>query len=184
MSISSMAARTYPPEPGNSLEAVEAFLAAHDRVDPPTPEQHYLLSAPGSGQGVEVPEQVLQVLRQVVGAMSSGQAVTVVPVSQSVSTTQAAVLLGVSRPTVVKLLEQGAMAYEQVRSHRRIDLDEVMAYRQARREAQYADLDALGGDDDEPVEQMLARLKSTRAILAERRCSAARSTPVARSAAS
>ena len=129
---------------------MEAFLRAQDHTDAPTPGQHHLLTAPGSGQGVEVPEQVLQVLRQVVGAMRSGQAVAVVPVTESVSTTQAAVLPGVSRPTVVKLLEQGAMAYEQVRSHRRIDLSEVMAYRQARREAQHADLDALGGDDDEP----------------------------------
>lgn len=184
MSISSTAARTYPPEPGDSLGAVEALLAAHDHTDPLTPGQHYLLSTPGSGQGVELPGQVLAVLRQVVGAMNAGQAVAVVPVAESVSTTQAAALLGVSRPTVVKLLEQGAMAYEQVRSHRRIDLGEVMAYRQARREAQHADLDALGGGDDEPVEQMLARLKSTRAILAERRRATARSATAARAAAS
>ena len=184
MSVSAAAARTYTPEGGEALEAVEAFLRAHDHADPPTPGQHYLLSAPGSEQGVEVPEQVLQVLRQVVGAMHSGQAVAVVPVAETVSTTQAAVLLGVSRPTVVKLLEQGAMAYEQVRSHRRIDLSEVLAYRQARREAQYADLDALGGGDDEPVEQMLARLKTTRAILAERRRAAVGSAAAARAAAS
>lgn len=172
MSISSTA-RTYPPGAGEAVGAVAAFLAAGDHADPGAPGQHYLLSAAGSGQGVEVPEQVLAVLRQVVAAMHSGQAVAVVPVAQSVSTTQAAVLLGLSRPTVVKLLEQGAMAYEQAGSHRRIDLGEVMAYRQARRQAQYADLDALGGDDDEPVEQMLARLKTTRALLSQRRRAAA-----------
>ena len=182
MSISSTA-HTYPPEGGDSLGAVEAFLAAHEHTDPAA-RQHYLLSAPGSGQGVEVPEQVLQVLRQVVGAMHSGQAVAVVPVAETVSTTQAAALLGVSRPTVVKLLEQGAMAYEQTRSHRRIDLSEVLAYRQARHEAQHADLDALGGGDDEPVDQMLARLKTTRAILAKRRHAAESATATSTTIAS
>src|SRR6266511_2543238 len=62
--------------------------------------------AAGGGERIELPAEVFEVLRQVVLAMTEGQAVTVAPHHQTLTTQEAADLLGVSRPTLVRLLEQ------------------------------------------------------------------------------
>jgi excisionase family DNA binding protein len=55
--------------------------------------------------------------------------VTVAPVSTRLTTSQAADILGVSRPTLIRLLEDGALPYEQPRRHRLLRLDDVLAYK-------------------------------------------------------
>lgn len=169
MSISPLAARTYLPEDEQPLGAVHDFMDALDCAGLPRPEKRCFLAGPNAGDRVELPSEVYDILRQVVDAMRSGLAVTVAPMTQTVSTQQAAELLGVSRPTVVKLLEEGAMPYEQVRSHRKILLEHVLDYRERRRDAQYAVLDAMGDDDDEALDTMLSRLRETRRTVAARR---------------
>ena len=74
--------------------------------------------------------EVFEVLRDVVDAMAQGQAVTIAPVHQRLTTQEAADLLGVSRPTVVKLLESGEIPFEQPGRHRRVRLADVLAYRE------------------------------------------------------
>ena len=72
-----------------------------------TGEDHrprYFLSGADSGDQVDVPAEVHQVLHQVVEAMQQGLAVTVVPQTMVLTTQQAADLLGASRPTLIKLL--------------------------------------------------------------------------------
>lgn len=84
------------------------------------------------GQHLELPPEVFEVLRNVVQAMAEGQAVTVAPIHQRLTTQEAAELLGVSRPTLVKLLEAGDIAFEQPGRHRRVLLADVLAYRTSR----------------------------------------------------
>ena len=59
-----------------------------------------------SGEQLVLPPEVFEVLRDVVTAMARGQAVTIAPVHQRLTTQEAADLLGISRPTFVKLLER------------------------------------------------------------------------------
>jgi excisionase family DNA binding protein len=79
-----------------------------------------------------LPPEVFEVLRDVVAAMASGQAVTIAPVHQRLTTQEAADLLGISRPTLVKLLDGGEIPYEQPGRHRRVRLADVLAYQQHR----------------------------------------------------
>lgn len=79
-----------------------------------------------------LPAEVFEVLRDVVTAMAQGQAVTVASVHQRLTTQEAASLLGISRPTFVKLLEEGEIPYEQPGRHRRVLLSDVLAYRKRR----------------------------------------------------
>lgn len=59
------------------------------------------------GQTVPLPEEIFHVLVDIVSAMKIGKAITVAPVDQMLTTQEAADFLGISRPTLVKLLETG-----------------------------------------------------------------------------
>ena len=71
------------------------------------------------------------------------RAVTVVPQDTTLATQQAAGLLGVSRPTFVKLLEDGLIPFTQPGRHRRVQLSEVLAYRERVRQERGRGLDTL-----------------------------------------
>lgn len=87
------------------------------------------------GQVVELPEYVFDVLRTVVFAMQEGKAVSVVPQSQMLTTQQAADYLGISRPTLVKLLESGQLEYSRPGAgrHRRVKLADLLDYEEKHR---------------------------------------------------
>jgi len=61
-----------------------------------------------AGMSVRLPDELRGLLAAVVTAMRRGQAVTLAPLGQQLTTQQAADLLGISRPTLIKLLEAGA----------------------------------------------------------------------------
>jgi excisionase family DNA binding protein len=95
------------------------------------------------GQRIALPNEVFEVLRLAVLAMASGQAVTIAPHHQTLTTQEVADLLGVSRPTVVRLLERGEIPFEQPGRHRRVLLRDVLSYQERRRHQQRASLDRL-----------------------------------------
>lgn len=99
--------------------------------------------AGSNGEYLVLPPAVFAVLREAVEAMSSGQAVTIAPVHQRLTTQEAADLLGISRPTLIKLLESGEIAYEQPGRHRRVRLASVLAYRQRRSSQRRESLDRM-----------------------------------------
>jgi len=75
---------------------------------------------------------VLDLLRLI----AKNEPVTIVPSDAEISTQQAAEILGVSRPHLVKLLEEGAIPFRKVGRHRRVRLDDVLAYqKKTRKEA-------------------------------------------------
>ena len=70
----------------------------------------------------------MEVLRHI----GRGDAVTLVPVSQMLTTQQAADILNVSRPFLISLLEKGDMLFELVGRHRRMKAEELFAYKRRR----------------------------------------------------
>ncbi len=82
---------------------------------------------------VALPPELRDLLAEVVRTMRRGQAVTLAPLGQQLTTQQAADLLGVSRPTLVKFLEAGRIPYETPGRHRRLRLRDVLAFQQSRR---------------------------------------------------
>lgn len=91
-----------------------------------------------AGEEVQIPASALAALRLVAAAMAQGQAVTVAPHDLQLTTQEAADLLHVSRPHLIKLLDKGELAHhrtsEDPRSHRRVLLTDVLTYRQQRQQ--------------------------------------------------
>lgn len=167
---------TYLPDA--DVARVRDFLAAH----PAGPgeeagEVPYVLIGAGLENQVELPPAAFRVLRQVVEAMHQGLAVTVVPQSRALTTQEAADLLGVSRPTVIKWLEDGAIPFERTGNRRRVLLQDVLTYREQRRAQQRAALEALAGQtagvEEEDPEVVLEQLRAARKAVAARRREAA-----------
>ena len=67
----------------------------------------------------------------ILGAMAAGQGITLIPENTELTTVQAADILNISRPFLIKLLEEGKIPYRKVGKHRRIRMEDVMKYKQA-----------------------------------------------------
>lgn len=156
----------HPEQLAQILDLLRGPVTDHEA---PTPR--YFLSGADPNDQVEIPAEIHQVLHQVVEAMQQGLAVTVVPQTMVLTTQQAADLLGVSRPTLIKLLDSDQIPYERIGTHRRIQLRDLLAYREQRRAAQYAALEVTSSpiDDEDDAATVLADLREARKVIAQRR---------------
>jgi len=100
------------------------------------------------GQTVPLPLEAYRVLVDVVHAMRDGKAITVAPIDQLLTTQQAADFLGISRPTLVKLLESDEIPHESPGAgrHRRVRLRDVLDYQERKRSRRRLALDELTQD--------------------------------------
>ena len=101
------------------------------------------------GTRLPLPEPIADVLSEVAHPLARGQAVTVAPQHTTLTTQQAADLLGVSRPTLVKLLEAGELPYTQPGRHRRIRLTDLLTYRERNRTERKDRFDEVARTSDE-----------------------------------
>lgn len=108
--------------------ASSRFLAAH--LPPEGSEvQLRLVEAGQETEAITVPATAFHLFHQLLTAMAHGHAVTLLPLHTELTTQQAADMLHVSRPFLVRLLEQGDIPYRKVGSHRRVQLAEILAYK-------------------------------------------------------
>lgn len=91
------------------------------------------LVAPDGGRRA-IPPEVFRALEQVVDALANGQGVTVAPYSMLLTTQEAADFLGISRPTLVGLLESGQMEFEKRNRHRKVTLRALVDYQERSRQ--------------------------------------------------
>ena len=134
-------ATTYLLE-GSQLAEVVDFVAELARRGVAVPQPKPAL-VDVDGTRLEVPDPVFEALVQVATAMAHGQGVTVIPLSALLTTQEAADLLGVSRPTLVRLLSDGEIAYEQRGRHRRILLSDLLTYQDKMRRERRESLDRM-----------------------------------------
>jgi len=84
-------------------------------------------------ESIPLPKSIHNILLQVLGYLRQGKGVSVIPVMQELTTQQAANILGVSRPFLIELLNQGHVPFHKTGTHRRIYRKDLMEY-QARRD--------------------------------------------------
>ncbi|MFL0411290.1 helix-turn-helix domain-containing protein [Microbacterium paludicola] len=119
------------PSSSESAARVVSFIEAHEARFGDRPAPAYYLTGAEEHERVELDAQMFSVLRQVAEAMKAGRSVTVFAQGQQLTTQQAAEILGISRPTIVKLIEDGELPANvpgQVR--RKLLLEDVIAYRE------------------------------------------------------
>lgn len=97
----------------------------------------------GEPPTVEVPPAALKLIGQLLGAMSEGRPVVLMPTDQEFTTVEAANFLNVSRPFVIKEIEAGRLPHRKVGSHRRVALEDLLAYAQKMRAQQTRALERL-----------------------------------------
>ena len=95
------------------------------------------------GNAAPVPPELRDALRLLVTLFTADKAALITPINRDLTTQQAADLLGVSRPTLVRLLDDGVIPYTRVRTHRRVPLTALLTYRDADRAERRRHLDEL-----------------------------------------
>ena len=84
------------------------------------------------GDSIPIPQKVTEVLRTVIDIMAQGKGISLVPVADEVTTTQAAEILNISRPYLMKLINNDQIPYHQVGTHKRILLKDLLEYKKSR----------------------------------------------------
>jgi excisionase family DNA binding protein len=83
------------------------------------------LESEGDQVTVSLSRETIEMLNRVVDAQAAGQQVVVTHGLQEVSPSEAALMLGMSRPQVRKLMDRGALPFRMVGAHHRIAVDDV-----------------------------------------------------------
>ena len=95
------------------------------------------------GVYLKIPVKAYELLLSILNNMADGKSIALVPSDATLSTQQAADMLNVSRPHLVKLLEGGEIPFTKVGTHRRITMQAVMDYQQKLKETRRRQLDFL-----------------------------------------
>ena len=147
-----------PPE--QRAQVVALARAIEDMVDTPKRRAPTCKLVGPDGATTTIPESVFYVLERVAEVLARGDSITIVPVGKELTTQQAADLLNVSRQYLVRLLDEGRLPFRKTGKHRRLRIEDVIAYGEKRdrdRRAGLRELSQLtqefGGYDveDEPV---------------------------------
>lgn len=138
---------TMPPRTAHTYTADDVSGHATDdlrRALDTSSEQPAYLVAP-DGTQLELPSAMHDALRHVVEALSAGMGVTISPTNARLTTQEAADFLGISRPTLVRILDRGELPMERPGRHRYVRLTDLIAYQEATRKQRRGVLEAMQG---------------------------------------
>lgn len=143
-----------PPEQQAQLAALSKALEGMVRLSKRRAPKCQLVGP--KGESIALPESVFYVLERVAEVLARGDSITVVPVGREVTTQQAADLLNVSRQYLVRLLDENRLPFRKTGKHRRLRIEDVLGFKEARDKDRRAGLrelsqmtQELGGYDAE-----------------------------------
>ncbi len=106
------------------------ILAAHSPHHRSTIELKVVEEDNNSEEKVVIPAAAFHLLVDILSQMAQGNAVTLIPIHAELTTQEAADILNVSRPFLIKLIETGEIICRKVGRHRRIRFEDLMSYKQ------------------------------------------------------
>lgn len=107
----------------------------------------YALRFQGEDADLPVPRQALELFADILRAMAANQSVQVIAANSLLTTQQAADFLNISRTHLLKVIERGELAITRTGTHRRLALNDVMAYQELRKNHQHQQLEAIAALD-------------------------------------
>lgn len=120
-------------EQAYAAKAVSAFdsLPAHESKT----VLIQIVDEKGKPQHLAIPAIALRLMKEALSEVAKGNGVKLMPVKAELTTQEAAEMLGISRPSFVRLIEGGAIPFTKIGRHRRVRLEHLVAYK-ARRDAE------------------------------------------------
>ena len=101
------------------------------------------ISIYSNGKEMQIPYSIPVVLCEVIKTLNYGNSITLIPMDKELTTQQAADLLNVSRPYLIKLLENNEISYRKTGSHRKILMQDLMEYREKRNDNRKTKIEKL-----------------------------------------
>jgi excisionase family DNA binding protein len=140
--MTSLAFPAYIPKDDDAelSQASHSILAPHLNNTAP---QIKIVEADGTERTVAIPTAAYRLLVDVLAQMAQGNAVTLIPIHAELTTQEAADLLNVSRPYLIKQIEAGEIPHHKIGRHRRIRFDDLMGYKERGDRVRSQSLDEL-----------------------------------------
>lgn len=111
--------------------------------------KHEELTVQVGGETLRLPKSVGDLLYHLLTEMGRGNAVTIFPVHAELTTQEAADYLSVSRPYLIRLLEEGRLKFSMVGTHRRVKLSDLTEYRRKAEEERRRVMEELAAQAQE-----------------------------------
>ncbi len=128
--------------------AIKSYSALATIIDQINSEETEI-EIEGTKYKIKIPLRALKLLGDILKSMSQGIPLSIVPIATEVTTQKAAEILGCSRPHLVKLLEEGSIAYNKVGKHRRVKFEDVLEYKKRMKENQKQHIIDIMNSDEE-----------------------------------
>jgi excisionase family DNA binding protein len=122
-------------ESGRQLAAFLSTKSDTQRIE--------LLGEAQQREVIELPTFALRLLGEILTELASGNAVKIVPIHAELTTQEGADILNVSRPHLVKMLDEGALPHTKTGRHRRIKFADLMKYKEQLDQASLIAMDEL-----------------------------------------
>lgn len=103
----------------------------------------------GVVHNMNIPVSALRLLIDVLTELGDGNSVKLIPIGSEMTTQEAADMLNVSRPTLIRMLDNAEIPYHRTGNRRKLRYTDVMTYRERTRAARISALDELSALDQE-----------------------------------
>lgn len=134
--------RTTKEDQKIALSSLQGFQVVSQRIKS-SRKKGVKIKIQETGEFITIPKKALTLLSAIIQNMAEGKTISIVPSNSELSTQQAADMLNVSRPHLIKLLEAKKIPFNKVGSHRRILLKDIMEYKEQLAKQREAQLDFL-----------------------------------------
>lgn len=145
MELSEQIKRPSKKEQKVAIESYNALESILEQLN----EEETEIEIEETKEKIKVPLSALKLLADILKAMGQGKMISIVPVATEVTTQAAAEMLGCSRPHLVKLLEDGKIAFTKVGKHRRIKFEDIVHYKQQMKKQQKQHIIDIMNSDEE-----------------------------------